>query len=146
MIDTACELPESNPPPEEIIGILQECRTIAIVGLSPKESRDSNRVARYLEEQGYDIIPVNPGQKEILWKPCFKTLKDIPFPIDIANLFINPSRVPPIVDEAIEMGVPTIWMQLGVVHNKSAKKARKAGIQVVMNKCIMREHIKMEKY
>ena len=128
---------------EEIVDILQKCRKIAIVGLSPKESRDSNRVARYLMGRGYEVVPVNPGQREILGKSCFKSLKDIPFGVDMANLFLNPSRVPPVVDEAIEIGVRAIWMQLGVVHNESAEKARRAGIQVVMNMCVMRELQKM---
>ena len=128
---------------EEIVDILQKCRKIAIVGLSPKDSRDSNRVALYLMGRGYEVVPVNPGQREILGKPCFKSLKDIPFGVDMANLFLNPSRVPPVVEEAIEIGVRAIWMQLGVVHNESAEKARRAGIQVVMNMCVMRELQKM---
>jgi len=143
MTNTTCEMPGYNPPSDEIIEILRKCRTIAVVGISPKESRDSNRVAKYLMGQGYEIIPVNPGQKEILGKPCFKTLKDIPFPIDMANLFLNPTRVPLVVDQAVEIGVYAVWMQEGVVHNESAQKARKAGIRVVMNKCIKKEHMKM---
>jgi predicted CoA-binding protein len=120
--------------------ILQNSKRIAVVGLSPKTSRDSNKVARYLLEQGYDVIPVNPGQKEILERTCYKTLEDIPFAIDMADLFINPTRGPPVVAQCIRMGVKTIWMQLGVVHNDAASKARAAGIEVVMNRCIMREH------
>ena len=138
-----CEIPDCNPPSDEIIDILQKCRKIAIVGISPKKARDSNKVARYLMEKGYEIVPINPGQTEILGNPCFKTLKDIPFPIDMADLFINPTRVPDVVEQVIQIGAPTIWMQEGVVHNDSASKARKAGIQVVMNMCIMKEHIKM---
>jgi predicted CoA-binding protein len=103
-------------------------------------------VARYLIEQGYEIIPVNPGQREILGIPCFKTLKDIPFRFDMADLFINPTRVPPVVDQAIDIGVRAIWMQEGVVHNDAASRARKAGIQVIMNLCIMKEHRKMTKH
>ena len=143
MINTTCELPDSNPPSEEIKGILRKCRTIAVVGISPKESRDSNRVAKYLMNQGYEIVPVNPGQRKILEKPCFRTLSDIPFQMDMADLFLNPSRVPTVVDQAIDMGVQVIWMQEGVVHNKTAQKAREKGIEVVMNKCIMKEHMKM---
>jgi predicted CoA-binding protein len=143
MINTNCELPDYNPPSDEIMEILRKCRTIAVVGLSPKESRDSNRVAKYLMDQGYEVVPVNPGQREILGKPCFRTLGDIPFPIDMADLFLNPARVPPVVDQAIEIGVHAIWMQEGVAHNESAQKARKAGIPVVMNKCIKKEHMKM---
>jgi uncharacterized protein len=143
MINTNCELPDCNPPSDEIIEILRKCRTIAVVGISPKETRDSNRVAKYLMDQGYEIVPVNPGQREVLGKTCFRTLMDIPFPIDMADLFLNPTRVPPVVDQAIEIGVKAIWMQEGVVHNESAQKARKEGIPVVMNKCIKKEHMKM---
>jgi len=143
MTFTQCELPNNYPPSEQIRDILRNCKRIAVVGLSPKESRDSNRVARYLIAQGYEVVPVNPGQKEILGKPCFKTLKDIPFPVDMANLFLTPGRVPPVVDQAVEKGVRAIWMQLGVVHNESAQRARNAGIQVVMNMCIMTEHQKL---
>ena len=128
MINTTCELPDCNPPSEEITGILRKCRTVAVVGISPKESRDSNRVAKYLMDQGYEMVPVNPGQREILGRPCFRTLRDIPFPIDMADLFLNPTRVPPVVEQAIEIGVHAIWMQEGVVHNESAQKARKEGI------------------
>ncbi|HBF42664.1 MAG TPA: CoA-binding protein [Desulfobacteraceae bacterium] len=139
-ISTECTLPDYNPPSEEIKNILEKCKKIAVVVTSPKPHRDSNRVARYLMEQGYEIIPVNPGQKTILGRPCYKTLKDIPSPIDMVDLFINPVRVPPVVDQAIDMGIRVIWMQLGVVHNQAAEKARKCGIQVVMNKCTMAEH------
>ncbi len=139
-----CEMPEYNPPSEEIINILKNARKIAVVGLSPKEHRDSNMVARYLMEQGYEIIPVNPGQKEILGQTCYKSLSDIPFPVDIADLFLNPQRVPPVVDQAIEKGIPIIWMQLGIVHNEAARKAREAGTKVVMNKCIKVEHQNMK--
>lgn len=138
MANANCELPNHNPPSAEIVDILHNLKKIAIVGISPKESRDSNKVARYLIEQGYDIVPVNTGQREILGKTCFKTLKDIPFRIDMADLFINPTRVPAVVDQAIAIGVRAIWMQEGVVHNDSASKARKAGIKVIMNMCIMK--------
>jgi len=139
----SCEIPDGNPPSKEIKEILSQCRTIAVVGLSPKEGRDSNRVARYLVEAGYEVIPVNPGQREILGKTCFRSVADIPFQIDMADLFLNPTRIPTVVDQAIDKGVRVIWMQLGVVHNAAAQKARKTGIQVVMNKCIMQEHKKL---
>ncbi len=135
-----CELPDYTLPAEKIAKILRNSKRIAVMGLSPKASRDSNRVARYLLEQGYDMIPVNPGQQQILERTCYKTLEDIPFTIDVANLFINSTRVPPVVDQCIRMGVKAIWMQLGIFHNDAAAKARKAGIQVVMNRCIMVEH------
>ncbi|MBW2023740.1 MAG: CoA-binding protein [Deltaproteobacteria bacterium] len=124
-----CEMPEYNPPSEEILEILRKVKKIAIVGLSPKENRDSNKVARYLMKQGYEIIPVNPGQRQILGQTCYKSLSDIPFDVDMADLFLNPNK-----------GIPIIWMQLGVVHNEAARKAMEAGIQVIMNKCVKMEH------
>ncbi|HDM10378.1 MAG TPA: CoA-binding protein [Desulfobacteraceae bacterium] len=135
-----CEMPEYNPPSEEILEILRKVKKIAIVGLSPKENRDSNKVARYLMKQGYEIIPVNPGQRQILGQTCYKSLSDIPFDVDMADLFLNPKRVPPVVGQAIDKGIPIIWMQLGVVHNEAARKAMEAGIQVIMNKCVKMEH------
>ena len=134
---------DNGPSPDEIKKILTNGRKIAVVGLSPKEERDSHKVAKYLLDQVYEVVPVNPGQKEILGKTCFKTLKDIPFPVDIADLFLNPQRVPPVVEQAIEMGVKVIWMQLGVIHNEAALKAREAGAVVVMDKCIKQEHEKL---
>ncbi|MBW2083320.1 MAG: CoA-binding protein [Deltaproteobacteria bacterium] len=133
-------MPEYNPPSEEILEILRKVKKIAIVGLSPKENRDSNKVARYLMKQGYEIIPVNPGQRQILGQTCYKSLSDIPFDVDMADLFLNPKRVPPVVGQAIDKGIPIIWMQLGVVHNEAARKAMEAGIQVIMNKCVKMEH------
>lgn len=143
MTEIQSELQDGNPPADEIREILKRCRTLAVVGLSPKEERDSHKVARYLMEHGYDIVPVNPGQKEILGRPCFKTLKDIPFRIDMVDIFLNSARVPPVVDQAIEMGVPVLWMQLGVVHEEAAQRARDAGLTVVMNKCTKQEHQKL---
>ena len=143
MKEIISELPDHAGPSEEIEEILRECRKIAVVGLSPKESRDSNKVARYLMKQGYEIIPINPGQREILGKTCYRSLKDIPFQVDMADLFLNPTRVPQAVDQAIEIGVNTVWMQLGVIHNEAAEKAEKAGIRVIMNMCIKKEHEKL---
>ncbi len=133
---------KKQPPSKEVLEILNNYKRIAIVGLSPKEERDSNKVAKYLIDHGYDITPVNPGQKEILGIKCYKSLTDIPHPIDVVDLFLNPTRVPPVVDEALEIGPKVIWMQLGVVHEEAAEKARKAGIQVIMDKCLKEEHEK----
>ncbi len=137
---TLCEIPQYSSAPDEILEILSSCRSIAIVGISPKPERDSHKVAAYLLGEGYEIVPVNPGQREILGRPCYRSLSDIPFTPDIADLFLNPTRIPPVVDEAIAKGVKVIWMQLGVIHNEAAKKAMDAGIKVVMNRCIMAEH------
>lgn len=138
-----CEIPEYNPPSEEIRAILQKYRTVAIVGLSPKPERDSHKVARYLKENHYRIVPVNPGQKEILREKCYPNLKAIPVPIDVVDIFRKPEAIPPVVDEAIEIGAKVIWMQLGIAHNQAADKARKAGLEVVMDRCIKVEHMKM---
>ncbi len=143
MTDTKCELPNENPPSEKIKDILSESKKIAIVGLSPKEDRDSNKVAKYLLENGYEIVPVNPGQKQILGQKCYPSLEEIPFSVDVADLFLNPARVPPVVDQAIKKGLDIIWMQLGVIHNEAAQKARDAGITVVMDRCIKQEHEKL---
>ncbi|MBN1104306.1 MAG: CoA-binding protein [Deltaproteobacteria bacterium] len=143
MNEIRCELPDLVPPPEEIVRILRSFKKIAVVGLSPKEKRDSHRVAGYLLQHGYEVIPVNPGQKEILGRTCYRSLKEIPFEVEVVDLFLNPARVPPVVDQAIEIGAKVVWMQLGVVHNEAARKAREAGIAVVMNRCIKQEHEKM---
>ncbi len=143
MTDVKYESPDDNPPPHEIKAILERSKKIAVVGLSPKVERDSHRVAKYLMENGYEIVPVNPGQKEILGQKCYKSLEEIPYPVDVADLFLNPTRVPAVVDEAIHKRIDVIWMQLGVIHHEAAQKAREAGATVVMDKCIKQEHEKM---
>jgi predicted CoA-binding protein len=143
MTDIKLEGVDDNPRWDEIKGILERSKKIAVVGLSPKEDRDSHRVAKYLMENGYEIVPVNPGQKEILGQKCYKTLEEIPYPVDVADLFLNPTRVPAVVAQAINKGVGVIWMQLGVIHNEAAQKAREAGVKVVMDQCIKQEHEKM---
>jgi predicted CoA-binding protein len=144
MANIQCEVPEYNPPPEEVRATLEKHRTIAVVGLSPKPERDSHKVARYLKEHGYRIVPVNPGQKEILGAKSYPHLKAIPFPVDIVDIFRRPEAVPSIVDDAIDIGAKVVWMQLGIAHNRAADKARRAGLEVIMNKCIKIEHMNME--
>ncbi|MDA1216486.1 MAG: CoA-binding protein [Chloroflexi bacterium] len=119
---------------------LKESKTIAVVGLSPKSERDSYRVARYLQEAGYRIIPVNPAVDEVLGEKSYPDLKSVPMSIDMVDVFRRSEQVPPVVDEAIQVGVKFIWMQDGVIHEEAAEKARAAGIPVVMNNCAMREH------
>jgi predicted CoA-binding protein len=140
-----CEVPEYNPPSGEIKAILNHYKTVAIVGLSPKAERDSHKVGKYLREHGYRIVPVNPGQKEILGEKSYRNLKAIPFPVDTVNIFRKSEAVPPIVDDAIAIGAKVVWMQLGIVHNRAADKARQAGLAVVMSKCIKIEHMNMSK-
>lgn len=138
-----CEMPNYNPPGEEIQAILNNNKTIAVVGLSDKSSRDSYKVAKYMKEKGYTIIPVNPNVDEVLGEKSYASLKDIPVDIDIVDIFRKPEEIPAIVDAAIEKGTKVIWMQKGLAHNASAIKARDKGIEVVMSKCIMVEHKNM---
>ena len=144
-MNTGCEIPEHNPPLESIKSMLREKRTVAVVGLSPKPERDSHRVAQYLQEKCYDVVPINPGQKRILGRPCYPNLKAVPFPVQIVNIFRRPDAVGPIVDDAVTVGAHVVWMQLGIVNNEAARKARDAGLEVVMNKCIKIEHKNMKK-
>lgn len=115
-------------------------KTIAVVGLSPNENRPSNRVAKYLSEQGYKIIPVNPGHEEILGFKSYPTLLDIPEEIDVVDVFRNSDAVPPIVDAAIKIKARAVWLQDGVIHEEAAKKAEENGLLVVMNDCMLRQH------
>jgi len=138
-----CELPETNPTEAEIVEILTRARTIAVVGVSHKEDRDSNKVAKYLRAQGYRMIPVNPKYKEVLGEPCYPNLEGVPEHIDVVDIFRNIDAIPAIVDEAIKVGADCVWMQLGLAHNEAAEKARRAGIIVVMNKCTKIEHSRL---
>ncbi|NLS79458.1 MAG: CoA-binding protein [Chloroflexi bacterium] len=120
--------------------ILEKSKTIAIVGLSPNPERDSHEVARYLQSQGYRIIPVNPQASEILGERSYASLADVPDPVDVVDIFRRPEHVPPIVEAAIAKGIPAIWMQLGVVNEEAAAQARAAGLQVIMDRCMQVEH------
>lgn len=137
------ETPDSNPPREEILSILNGCKTIAVVGLSDRPDRDSYRVASYLKKKGYRIIPVNPVKTEIMGEKCYPDLSAIPEPVDIVNIFRGVEAIPGIVEEAIGIKAGAVWMQVGLVHNESAKKARQAGICVVQSRCLMVEHHKL---
>ncbi len=135
-----CELPDSNPPSEEIRALLSSAKVIAIVGLSEKPERSSHSVARYLQAHGYRIIPVNPKQDEILGARCYPSLTEIPEPVDIVNIFRRIDAVPAIVEEAISISAKAVWLQLGLANRASAEKARRAGLSVVQSKCIRTEH------
>jgi len=135
-----CQMPDSNPADEEIKEILKKNKVVAVVGLSPKPERDSHKVAKYLQDHGYRIVPVRPKAKEILGEQAYASLKDIPFPVEVVDIFRKVDAIPGIVDEAIDIGAKVVWMQLGLAENQSAQKAREAGLQVVMNKCLKIEH------
>jgi predicted CoA-binding protein len=125
---------------EKIAHMLKLFKTIAVVGLSPKPERASNAVARYLIDQGYDIIPVNPGHEEILGKTCYPSLKDIPEPVHIVDIFRRPEDVPPVVRDAVEIKARVVWMQEGIRHEEAAAEARAQGLEVVEDWCIKRAH------
>jgi predicted CoA-binding protein len=125
---------------EQITHLLKNAKTIAVVGLSDSPMRVSYGVSEYMQSQGYRIIPVNPGITESLGEQAYPTLSEVPERIDIVNVFRRTEFVPEVVDEAIRLEVPAIWMQEGVVHEAAAEKARQAGIFVVMDRCILKEH------
>jgi predicted CoA-binding protein len=120
--------------------ILRRFRTFAVVGLSPRPERDSHHVARFLQDHGYRVIPVYPGETEILGERCYERLADIPSPVEVVDLFRRSEAVPPFVDDAIALGAKVVWMQLGVVHEEAAAKARRAGLLVVMDRCPVIEY------
>jgi hypothetical protein len=135
-----CEIPRSNPTPEEIRDILQGARRIAVVGHSDDPGRDSYRVGRYLASQGYEVFAVNPNARSSPDLKFYPDLASVPGPIDIVDIFRRPGAIPAIVDEAIRLGAKTVWMQLGLADNAAAEKARAAGLRVVMSRCIMQDH------
>jgi len=123
--------------------ILKNSRVIAVVGLSANPERPSNIVATYLKDKGYKIIPVNPGQKTILGETSYPDLSSIPGKVDVVDIFRKSEDVPPIVKEAIKIGAKAVWMQEGVVNQSAAAEAEKAGLKVVMDRCIRKEHMKL---
>lgn len=125
---------------ERISEVLKSAKTIAVVGLSPSPFRPSYGVAAYLQTHGYRIIPVNPEVEEVLGQKSYRSLRDIPEKVDIVNIFRRPEHVPAVVDDAIAIKAPVVWMQEGVIHHKAAEKARRAGLFVVMDLCILKEH------
>jgi len=120
--------------------LLKNSKTIAVVGLSNNPERPSYRVAKYLQDQGYKIIPVNPGQKEILGEKAYPSLKDVPEKVDLVDIFRRPEDVPPVADEAIEKQCSGIWMQQGITNAEASRKAEAAGLKVVDDCCMMVEH------
>ncbi|RLA31482.1 MAG: CoA-binding protein [Gammaproteobacteria bacterium] len=123
--------------------ILSDNRTVAVVGLSANWHRPSNFAAKYLQDHGYRVIPVNPAYNEVLGERCYPDLKSIPDPVAVVNIFRRPDDVPPIVDDAIVIGAKVIWMQLGVIHEQAAAIARDAGLEVVMDRCMKIEHARI---
>ena len=136
-----CEFPTVNSKSEEIIEIFKNTKTIAIAGLSPDPSKASNMVAAYLQSVGFKIVPVYPKEEIILGEKVYRTISEIPFKIDMVDIFRKPDAIAAIVDEVIARGdVDTVWTQLGLVNNEAALKAKEAGLKVVQNKCTKIEH------
>jgi hypothetical protein len=123
--------------------ILKSTHTIAVVGLSNNPMRPSNGVGEYLVRAGYRVIPVNPNETEVLGEKSYARLEDVPEKIDLVDVFRRPEFVPEIVESAIRIGAKTVWMQEEVVHDAAAERARSAGLNVVMDRCILKEHRKM---
>jgi uncharacterized protein len=123
--------------------ILKSSRTIAVVGLSSNPMRPSNGVAAYLQRAGYRVIPVNPNESEVLGEKCYARLEDVPEKIDVVDIFRRSECVPEIVESAIRVGAKTVWMQEGVVNQQAAERARAAGLEVVMDRCTLKEHRKL---
>jgi predicted CoA-binding protein len=131
---------ETQASAAEITEILDNHRVVAVVGLSSDPNRPSYQVAHYLQVHGYRIVPVNPGCREILGEKCYPSLRDIPFPVEVVDIFRKVDAIPGIVDEAIAVGAKVIWMQQGLEEAVSAHKARQAGLAVVMDRCLKIEH------
>ncbi len=128
---------------DEIVNILNNSRTVAIVGLSANPERPSFIVGKYLKEHGYKITPVNPAEKAILGETSYPDLAAVPEKIDVVDIFRRPDDLLPIVRQAIIIGAKAVWMQEGVVNESAAAEARKAGLKVVMDKCMRKEHVKL---
>lgn len=136
-------MPFANPSPDEIRALLARVKTIAVVGLSPRPDRPSHSVARALQRYGYRIVPVRPAVDEILGEKAYARLADIPFPVDLVDVFRAAEHLPALVEEAIALGAPALWIQDGIVHAAAAEQARAAGLTVVMDRCIWRDYVNL---
>lgn len=132
-----------NPDDSKIRQILEQAHTIAVVGLSPKANRPSHRVARRLQEFGYRIVPVRPVVAEVLGEKAYGRLNEVPEPVDIVDVFRAPQYIDAIVDDCIERRFPVLWLQEGVVNESAARRAQDAGITVVMDRCTLKEHVRL---
>jgi len=136
-----CEFPSVNSNDKEIIEIFKNTKTIAIAGLSPNEEKASNRVAKYLQNAGFKVVPIYPKEETILGEKVYRSLEEIPFKIDMVDVFRKPDAIAMVIDVCIARGdIDTVWTQLGLVNNVAAQKAKEAGMKVVQNKCTKIEH------
>lgn len=133
----ACRLGPGDSP-ADVVRRIFELKTIAVVGCSPKPVRPSHYVAAFLKDQGYRVVPVNPGHAEILGEKCYPSLREIPFPVDVVDVFRRPEEVGPVVDDAIAIKAKALWLQDGIRHPEGEEKARAAGLLVVADDCMLR--------
>ncbi len=127
---------------EAIKQILDECRTIAVVGLSSNPSRASNSVSSYMKQKGYKVIPVNPREEKVFGEKSYPSLADVPEKIDLVDVFRRSEEAGAVVDEAIKIGAKAVWLQEGVIDEAAAKRAQDAGLLVVMDRCWLKEHVR----
>jgi predicted CoA-binding protein len=135
--------PFQNPDDDTLRRLLQSARRIAVVGLSPKPHRDSNRVSRYLMERGYEVVPVYPREEQILGQVVYRSVLDIPRGVDLVDVFRRSESLPAVVDEVLAARSPALWMQLDCIDDEGAQRATKAGLTVVMDRCIMVDHARL---
>lgn len=131
----------ANPGADEMRDLLKRVKTIAVVGLSPKADRPSYGVARALQRWGYKIVPVRPATAEVLGEKAYASLRDIPFPVDLVDVFRAAEHIPAVVEECLAIGAPALWIQEDIVHEAAAEKARTAGMTVVMDRCIYKDYL-----
>jgi predicted CoA-binding protein len=135
--------PFENPDDDAIRRLLEHVRRIAVVGLSPKPHRDSHRVARYLLERGYEIVPVYPREEEILGQKVYRRVQDVPGTVDLVDVFRRSEDLPVVVDDALAARAGALWLQLDCIDEEGARRARAAGLTVVMDRCLMVEHARL---
>lgn len=133
-----------NPDTERIRALLGEIRSIAVVGLSPRPNRPSFQVAQAMQRFGYRIVPVRPAVDSVLGEPAYPDLYALPGPVDLVNVFRNPKEIAPIVDACIELELPRLWLQDGVINEVEALRAQAAGIEVVMDRCLYRDYLALK--
>jgi len=126
----------------DIEQILKTYKTIAVVGLSPKSHRASHRVSEYMKSQGYRIVPVRPGIDEVLGEKAYPSLKDIPFPVEIVDVFRRSEHVLPIAEDAVAIGAKVLWLQEGIINTEAEKLCKDAGMDVIMDRCILKDHMR----
>ncbi len=134
----------ANPDDAALSGLLDRIKTIAVVGLSPQPTRPSFRVAQAMQRYGYRIIPVRPLVDEILGEKAYASLADIPFAVDLVDVFRAAEHLPAIVEQCLALHLPSIWIQEGIVHEDAAQRARAGGMRVVMDRCLLKEYVRLK--